>query len=175
MKLIILYGPPASGKLTIAKAIAKKNNFKLFHNHLTVDLLKNILDFGTPEFFELNQKIKLDIIEAASKQNIPGMVYTFVYDKNSDQPFIERLKEIAKDNNITLKFFQIYCHEEELKRRVVNESRKEYKKVRTSEGLTNYLQKGDFFSVIDSLNSITINNTNLTVDEAVYEVTSNIS
>jgi replication-associated recombination protein RarA len=39
MKLILLYGPPAVGKLTIAKEIARLTGFKLFHAHLTSDLV----------------------------------------------------------------------------------------------------------------------------------------
>ncbi|MEO1956129.1 MAG: AAA family ATPase, partial [Gammaproteobacteria bacterium] len=37
MKVIFLYGPPASGKLTIAKKLADKTGISLFHNHLTFD------------------------------------------------------------------------------------------------------------------------------------------
>jgi len=104
MELLIIYGPPASGKLTIAKEVAKKTGYKLFHNHLTVDLLKVFLEFGTPEFFELNQKMKLDILEAAAKQGVDGIIYTFVYDRTTDNPFVVKLKNLSKRQNISLKF-----------------------------------------------------------------------
>lgn len=39
MKFIMLYGPPASGKLTIAKELQSLSGYNLFHNHLLVDLL----------------------------------------------------------------------------------------------------------------------------------------
>jgi len=37
--LLVLYGPAASGKYTIAKELAAITGWSLFHNHLTVDLL----------------------------------------------------------------------------------------------------------------------------------------
>lgn len=36
MKLMFIYGPPAAGKLTVAKALCAHTGFKLFHNHLAL-------------------------------------------------------------------------------------------------------------------------------------------
>ena len=38
MKLVILYGPPAVGKLSIAQALAARTGFRVLHNHLLMDL-----------------------------------------------------------------------------------------------------------------------------------------
>jgi hypothetical protein len=48
MKLLLLYGPPAVGKLTIAKEIARLTEFKVFHAHLTVDLVASIFPRDAP-------------------------------------------------------------------------------------------------------------------------------
>ena len=50
MRLVFLYGPPAVGKLTVAKALARLTGYKVFHNHLTIDLVASILDWGTGPF-----------------------------------------------------------------------------------------------------------------------------
>jgi adenylate kinase family enzyme len=42
MKLIFIYGPPASGKLTIAEILSERTGIPLFHNHLSRDLVKDI-------------------------------------------------------------------------------------------------------------------------------------
>jgi replication-associated recombination protein RarA len=47
MNLIFLYGPPGVGKLTVAQELAGMTGYKLFHNHLTVDLVYAVFDFGT--------------------------------------------------------------------------------------------------------------------------------
>ncbi len=174
MELLIIYGPPASGKLTIAKEVAKKTQYKLFHNHLTVDLLKIFLEFGTPEFFELNQKMKLDILEAAAKQGVDGIIYTFVYDRTTDNPFVVKLKNLAERQNISIKFLQIYCEKKELLKRVTMESRKAYKKVQSVEGLSRYLDSGDFVSPIDNVDSIKVDSSNLSIESTVELVISSI-
>ncbi len=40
MKLVFIYGPPASGKLTVARELAALTGYKLFHNHLVVEALR---------------------------------------------------------------------------------------------------------------------------------------
>lgn len=40
MKLLFIYGPPASGKLTVAREPAALTGYRLFHNHLVVDALE---------------------------------------------------------------------------------------------------------------------------------------
>jgi hypothetical protein len=50
MRLIFLYGLPATGKHTVAQYLAALTGYKLFHNHLAVDLLLSVFDFGTQPF-----------------------------------------------------------------------------------------------------------------------------
>ncbi|MBU2101707.1 AAA family ATPase [Patescibacteria group bacterium] len=171
MKLIVLYGAPASGKLTLAKKVAEVTGYRLFHNHLTVDLLKELLEFGTPEFYELNHQLKLDLLEATAKQGrVSGVICTFAYDKKTDNPFIDKLKEISKRQDIDLQFIQIYCDREELLKRVTEDSRKEYKKIHSVEGLSKCLESGDFMSEVAGVNSKRIDSTDLSVEEAVAQV-----
>ena len=54
MKLIFIYGTPATGKLTVAKVLSNKIGFKVFHNHLTFDLVISIYDGLTPEGSKLS-------------------------------------------------------------------------------------------------------------------------
>lgn len=46
--LVYLYGPPASGKLTIAGPLSELTGMPLFHNHLTVNALRPVFAFGSP-------------------------------------------------------------------------------------------------------------------------------
>ena len=167
MKLIFLYGPPASGKYTIAKAIAQKTGYKLFHNHLTVDLAKGVFDYGTKAFWELVHKIRLDIFEKAAKENISGMIFTYVYEKDSDDSFVKQVLEKVNSNGGEIIFIQIYCDKETLLKRVKEDSRKQFQKVKTEEGLLEMLGKGDLLSSIPFVQNHKIDNTNLTVTETI--------
>jgi replication-associated recombination protein RarA len=46
MKLLFLYGPPAVGKLTVAREVSALTGYRLFHNHLTVNLTLAVFDFA---------------------------------------------------------------------------------------------------------------------------------
>ncbi len=38
MKLVVLYGPPAVGKLSVTQVLAARTGFCVLHNHLLMDL-----------------------------------------------------------------------------------------------------------------------------------------
>ncbi|MFY9484436.1 MAG: hypothetical protein WAP74_02320 [Patescibacteria group bacterium] len=66
MKLIFMYGPPAAGKLTVAKKLAKLTGYKIFHNQLTVDLITSIFPVKSAAFRKFNPKFRLEIFAAAA-------------------------------------------------------------------------------------------------------------
>ena len=170
MKLIVLYGPPAAGKYTIGKEVAEKTGYKLFHNHLTVDLLKSVFTFGTPDFFRLSQKMRLDIFEQAAKEDIPGVIFTFVYQKKTDDDFIKKLLDVVESNGGKVVFIQIYCEKEELLKRVTEESRKQFHKMKSPETLSQSLSEKDWISSIDFVESSKIDSTHLTTEQTVSRV-----
>ena len=66
MKLIFIYGAAAVGKLTVARELARLTGFRLFHNHLTVDLVSAVFDFGTEPFVKLREQIWLKVFREAA-------------------------------------------------------------------------------------------------------------
>ena len=77
LKLIFIYGLPASGKLTVAQELATMTGLKLFHNHVVVDLLLDVFEFGSPSFVELREKIWIDTFTQACRSQLPGLIFTF--------------------------------------------------------------------------------------------------
>lgn len=97
MKLLFLYGSPAVGKLTTANEIARKTDFKVFHNHLSIDCIKPIFEFGSPSFQKLIEIIRLEtILEAASVGQ--NLIYTFCYAKDLDDSHVEKVTQIVEEN-----------------------------------------------------------------------------
>jgi len=66
MKLIIIHGPPAAGKLTVANALSLRTYFKVFHNHLTIDCTEPVFEFGTDAFWEINLRLRVEVIAEAN-------------------------------------------------------------------------------------------------------------
>jgi cytidylate kinase len=67
MKLIFIYGLPATGKLTVAQELASLTGYKFFHNHLAVDLLLSIFEFGSSSFVQLREEIWLSVFDQACR------------------------------------------------------------------------------------------------------------
>jgi hypothetical protein len=73
--LVYLYGPPASGKLTVAGRLAELSGYRLFHNHLTVNAVRPVFDFGTEAFSQVIHRLRLDVIETAARAGI-DLIFT---------------------------------------------------------------------------------------------------
>ena len=76
MKLIFLHGAPAVGKLTVAEELARLTGFRLFHNHLTVDLVTSLFPFGSEPFIALREQIWLAAFREAAQDDV-SLIFTF--------------------------------------------------------------------------------------------------
>ncbi len=166
MKLIIIYGPPAVGKLTVAKELAKITGYKLFHNHLTVDLAYSLFPSGTKGYSDLVEKIRLDVIEIAAKIKIKGMIFTFVYGVETlggrtDDLFVRKIIRRVEKNKGKVFFVKLSCNEEELHKRLKYPSRKEFKKLNDAKILNSIRKKFDIDSVIPFVENQVIDSTSL--------------
>jgi hypothetical protein len=129
MKFVFIYGPPAVGKLTVGRALAARTGWRLFHNHLTVDLVLSVYEFGSPGFVALREEIWLAVFRRAMADNLPGLIFTFNPENSVPQRFIDRLfLELATQGAETLTVF-LTASEEEIERRLAAKSRREHRKL----------------------------------------------
>jgi broad-specificity NMP kinase len=160
MKLIFIYGAPAVGKLTVANEIAKKTDFKVFHNHLSIDCIKPIFDFGTKPFNRLIDLIRVETIAEAARAG-QDLIHTFCYAKDFDDKYISKIIETVESNGGEVCFVLLTCERVELERRILNESRKQFGKADNLEILNEILDKYDLSSPVPERRSLQIDNTNL--------------
>ena len=125
MQLIFIYGDPATGKLTVARELAKLTGFKVFHNHLTVDLAATLFEHGSEDYFDYVRSLRLEAFERAAKADI-SLIFTFWYSSIS-QPSVETYQHIIESNGGEVLFVRLHCRPEILERRVVSESRQNWK------------------------------------------------
>jgi len=147
MKLIIIYGPPASGKFTIAKEIAAQSNYKILHNHSLIDMLVPV--FGKEVFDETNKNagsfwklindIRISIIKEAIKQN-RNLIITKAHVKKKD-PYLSKIIPLVKRNKGEACVIRLACHHEVLKKRVVTKSRREHGKLTSVKELEEWISK----------------------------------
>lgn len=170
MKLLWLYGPPATGKLTVAEEVATLTGFKIFHNHLTIDLYKSLFEFGTDHFRRLLAETRLYVFEEAAKAQLPGVIFTFTYILGTHDAFIRRVIEVVEKHGGEVDFVQLYCQPEELERRVLNASRKAFRKLWTVEGLREMMERQDLFVQIPGQKSLSIDNTALSPQQVARQI-----
>ena len=139
MKLIFLHGPPASGKYTIARVLHRDYGVLNFHNHLTIDVAKSLFDFGTPEFWDLTHRLRRVALAARAEQGAARVVFTNCYSSPHDDATVAALeREVTSRGGTFIPVF-LECPLDELKRRVTDPSRGEMGKLRTVEGLEEFL------------------------------------
>ncbi|MBW2995772.1 AAA family ATPase [Candidatus Woesearchaeota archaeon] len=165
MKLILIYGPPASGKLTIAKQLEKKTKFKVFHNHSIIDLLTSVLNPNSRSFWNFSKKIRLDIIKEAAKEKVKGMIITIAYTGKEDD-FIKRALRTAKDSYL----IKLECDLKELRKRVSRKSRKYHGKIADRKGLDRWLKKYDAKSVYPHKKSLVLDTSKLSIKQCVSRI-----
>ncbi len=106
MKLIFLHGLPGVGKLTVAREIAKLTGFKVFQNHLVVDLVESIFEFGSEPFVELREKIWLAAFAQAAEANLSGLIFTFAFDRTVRSSFIDHTRAVMESSGGEIYFVE---------------------------------------------------------------------
>ena len=101
MKLVLIVGAGAVGKMTVGQELMKITNLRLFHNHMMIEPVIDI--FGT---FKADTIIKLRevIFDDFINSDCEWMIFTLMwaFDMQSDWEYVE---------NLTKKFDEVYCIE----------------------------------------------------------------
>ncbi len=108
--LIIIFGPPASGKAAIGAALSELTNFRLFHNHMTADVGAAIFGWSTPEFSETVSEMRLSLLSrAAEMKTLPNIIFTFVwaFGTTQDDEFIGKLVNIFEGHDEKVYFVEL--------------------------------------------------------------------
>jgi shikimate kinase len=158
VKLVLIYGPPAVGKLTVGKALAKQTGFRLFHNHLAIDAVKPVFDFGTPSLWKLVGRLRKEVLDEAAKEGV-DMIFTFVYAKGEDDEYVKEIVRAVESHGGEVCFVRLHCIPKELDRRVANRSRKKIGKLTSRSALAELGSKFDLTSEVPFARSLSLDTT----------------
>jgi hypothetical protein len=185
MKFIVIFGPPAVGKMSVGHELAKLTGLKLFHNHMTIDLVLNFFDFGHERFHRLVAEFRRRVFEEVAASELPGLIFTFVWalDQDSDRKFIESSCDIFREKSAKIYFVELEAELSERLKRNESEFRLSQKppkrdieksRERLLDDSTKYKlnSNGDFFY---KENYIKINNTDLSAHEAAQRIVETFS
>ena len=175
MKSVHVFGPQAVGKMTVGQELAKITDLKLFHNHMTIDLVSHFFDYSTQEGKRLVNFFRQEILEEVSKSNLYGIVFTYVWAFNlpSDWDYVNRISQLFGSRGGTVYYVELEADLEERLERNKSSNRLEHKpSKRDIEWSENDLKESMEKYRLNSLegemkfsNYIKINNTNLSAEE----------
>ena len=93
--LIIVCGPQAVGKMTVAESLRDKLRYNMMMNHDSIELSDRIFGFATPAQRELNEDIREKVFALAVRHNV-DMIFTYVcaFDEPEERVYLTGLKDM---------------------------------------------------------------------------------
>lgn len=93
MKLLLLFGDAAVGKMTVGQELMKITDLRLFHNHMTIEPVLEI--FGKFDS-QVIKDLREIIFRRFAASDCYGMIFTFMwaFDQQEDWDYIQWVKDI---------------------------------------------------------------------------------
>lgn len=159
MTFVLLYGPPAVGKLTVAKELAQLTGFKVFHNHLSIDLAETLFERGTPAFRHTVHGLRRLVFEEAARSGV-DLIFTYVYAYPQNNPEVQWMLEAVEKHGAKTLLVQLTCVPEKLTERVGLDSRRTKGTILDTGLLNELLETYDLFTPCSVRPSLQLDTTN---------------
>lgn len=125
MALVIIIGPPAVGKMTVAFALGRLTGYKVHHNHVAIELGLQYFPYGTPGFSRIVSSVRNAILQEVAASDLPGLVFTYAwaFGYPGEQAYVEELAAIFSRTGRPSYFVELQAPQEERLRRNESEFR----------------------------------------------------
>ena len=177
--LMIISGPQAVGKMTVAKALKEKIGYAVSTNHDSLEIPARIFGWGSPSFNELRNIIRKEVFDLSIKNDV-NLIFTYIVDFNdkNDVKYVYDLKDKYEKAGGKFYFVELETDLEERLKRNITEERLLEKPTkrdieRSNKELVDSMDKYRMNSnegELDFENYIRIDNTNLSPDEVANKV-----
>jgi hypothetical protein len=119
MRLVVIFGPAAVGKMAVGLELQRLTGLRLFHNHMSVDLALQFFSFGTPQFSRLVEMVRTRVFEEVADSDLPGLVFTYVWalDDPRDKASVDGLVRIFTDRGASVCYVELAATQTERLRR----------------------------------------------------------
>ena len=162
---VFIYGPPGVGKLTVAKELSRRAGYRLFHNHVSLNCVSTVFDYGQGPFMELVHSIRYLVIEAAAREGV-SLIFTFVYALDLDDEYVRQFCDLVEKHGGRVCPVQLTCDMATLEQRVVSPGRAEMEKVSTVDRLRRMFQRFEMLETVRGHESLSIDNTDVAPEDA---------
>lgn len=177
--LIVVCGPQAVGKMTVAESLRDKLKYNLMINHDSIEASDKIFGFSTPAQKEFNSIFRKNAFDIAAKHNV-DFIFTYVaaFEMEEEKEYLKSLETLFTSGGGNFYFVELSADLEERLARNETPHRLEFKvSKRDLEWSKNNLLKDNEKHRLNSepdeywfTNHIKIDNTNLSPDEVADKV-----
>ncbi len=122
MKLLLLIGDSAVGKMTVGQELTKITSFSLFHNHQTIELVLDVFKEYRQETIDRLRKV---IFEDFATSDHFGLIFTaqMAFDQKEDWSYLQEVMDIFKVDKHTVYFVELVADLETKMARNASENR----------------------------------------------------
>ena len=175
--LVYLYGPPAVRKLTVAERLSTLTDWRLFHNHLSVNAIRPIFEFGSRPFTEVVHRFRLDVIQTAMTEGMNLIVTNNSAWSGSDGrarfvAFAAAARKASESGGGRAQFVRLTAPPAVLEERLANASRRQLEKLLDVARLRELLESLDDSVVY--MDDLTIDTSRHSPDEAALAIMAHI-
>ena len=128
--IIHLNGWPGSGKLTVAREVARKLQARLLDNHTLHDVAGRLCDRHTPEYWELYYQVReiaYKRVRALPSHEVIVMTNALANESDRERQAWASVKALAVDRGVPLVAVTLQCSLDENVRRIASEGRRHRK------------------------------------------------
>ncbi|MEZ4509557.1 MAG: shikimate kinase [Eubacteriales bacterium] len=113
MKLVILFGPHAVGKMTVGQELCRRTGLKLFHNHMTIEALGDLFVNHPAIGGKLVNLFREEVFLAFRNLDEAGMVFTYMWalDAESDWAYVRHVEALFSEVGADVYYVELEAEE----------------------------------------------------------------
>jgi hypothetical protein len=110
LKLIVIFGPPAVGKMSVGAELASRTGLLLFHNHVAIEPALKLFPFGSLPFIRLVRTFRNQVFHEVAQSDSPGMIYTFLWNLSDerDKQYIDEVTSLFRSHGADVFYVELY-------------------------------------------------------------------
>ena len=111
MKLVFLFVIAAVGKMTVGQSLIKQTGLRLFHNHMTIEPVIEILGYYDSKTITALREV---IFQSFAKSDNKGMIFTFMWAFNmqEDWDYVAHVAEIFQKENAEIYYVELVADQQ---------------------------------------------------------------
>lgn len=95
--------------MTVGRKVSELSGLPLFHNHLSIEAVLPVFEFGTKAFNRVVTSFRENMIREVLSSDLPGLIFTYVwaFGEPGDSDYVRDFKELVEKGGGRLVFAEL--------------------------------------------------------------------